>query len=292
MDGNLAEVSQRLNRQKPKIGASQPSSNGARHADMVAGLTIVLREYLLPATARITSLSTQHGRIEASPLVWLDYCHAVIDRALSQLDAKGLAAGMAEFASAMLWFKSSQNTLAIAPIPPATGDAMLHPGVEAALLDYSLAFLTISIGQGRAVNEEAQHLFDCLNEVLPAVPRSLRAALCFDAETSRPHMEPLIYEWCRCLQQSAEQLRTAAGLSYFLVRAVNYLVPSSQRYIAGAVVAKIAVERWSDILENQRFSLSFPNLHEDSIRNALGSKESDPLKMVANIVLALSLIHI
>lgn len=222
----------------------------------------------------------------ASPLVWFDYCHAVIDRALNQFDAKALAAGMTEFASAMLWYKSSQNTLAVAPIPPATGDAMLHPGVEVTLLDYSLAFLTISIGQGRAVNETAQCLFECLNQALPAFPRSLRAALCFDAETSRQHMEPFMYEWCRCLHESAEQLQSAASLSYFLFRAVNYLVPSSQRYIAGAVVAKIAIERWEDILKNQRFSLSFPDLHEHSIRAAIGSNESDSLKLVANILLA------
>ena len=64
MDGDLAEVSQRLNHQEPGIGPPQPSPDGTRHADMVSGLTIVLSEDLLPAAAEMASLPSQHGCIE------------------------------------------------------------------------------------------------------------------------------------------------------------------------------------------------------------------------------------
>lgn len=269
-------------------------SNQEPHADIVKQVLQPLSttHLLLASSAAKVGLApeiaedyfAQNGQT-AAPLVWLDYCHAIADRALLTLDANSLAAGIANFASAMLWYKSSEQTLAVAPIPLATGDAILHPGIEAALLDYSFAFLTLCVGRAQDVKEAARQLFDQFNEALPAVPLSLRAALDFDVETSRSRMEPLIYEWCRCLHQSADQLGSAEGVSYFLFRAVNYLTASSLRYAAGAEVARIAVARWTDILENQRYSLSSPNLHEPSIRDALASDETDPLRKVANIIL-------
>lgn len=222
----------------------------------------------------------------AAPTIWLHYCHARVDRAIDTGDVRSMAESVAAYAAALPWFKESEQQLDAAPIPQVSGSSVVYPGVTTAVIVHSFAFLTRALSREENVNQAARLLFQAYNAALPAMPLELKFALAPEEPLTRPPPEPLMYEWGRSLRDAVSQLETPAGLTLFLFRAVNYLAASTLHYRDRAVIAELAVSRWHQILEHQRFALASPNLHEGSIREALTSDEMDPLKKVASIVLA------
>ncbi len=222
--------------------------------------------------------------LTAPPLIWMEYHHAIVDRALIDLDARALVNGLLNYAGAMLWFKSTEQRLAIAAIPRVKAEDLLDPGSEALLLDYSFSFLTLSLLNGHNIPDIASNLYTIFDEVLPVIPLSLREALNFHKNSPRRNLEEAAFEWCRCLHQSDELFESAQGLSLFLFRGANYLAVSPLRHISGKAMVQIARDGWNEILEHQRFLLSLPNVHEPAIRKALDS-DVEPLANIANILL-------